>query len=58
MIARKRIANYFENQVLQAPHIFYYDSVMEDFDLHTGTGEKYGDDRDSTRDFRLYEADP
>ena len=30
---------------------------MEDFDLHTGTGEKYGDDRSSTRDFRLYEAD-
>lgn len=30
---------------------------MEGFDLHTGTGERYGDDKDSSRDFRLYEAD-
>ena len=56
IIARKRFSHFFQHQVLQSPHIFYEDAKLEAFDLHTGTGEVYGDMK-SSRDFRLYRAD-
>ena len=58
-VARKRLSNYFEYQVQQASHIFYYDEKAEEFDLHTGTGgAKFysAGGSNAGRDFRLYEA--
>ena len=56
VIARKRMSNYFEEHVLHAPHIFYQDQSMEEFDLYSGSTNYYGD-KDTSRDFRLYRAD-
>ena len=56
VIARKRLCHYFENQILQAPHIFYEDPALEEFDLYTGTLNSYSDDGKS-KDFRIYRAD-
>lgn len=50
------MSHYFQHQIAQAPHIYYQDESLLDFDLYTGGGDVYGDGK-SSRDFRLYRAD-
>lgn len=57
VIGRKRISHFFQHQVLQSPNVYYEDETMETLDVFTGAGDHYGDEK-STRDFRLYRAEP